>query len=97
MEGKINEDLRLEKHMNKTFGYRCQMLRNIRAAFHFLDKDSKKIITLIKKTKTGMCRNIMVPYIKVCEEIRIQRTTTRLLETEDLIYKEIKCNRTANT
>ena len=35
----IQDNLSPEKHLDKIFGDTCMMLKNIRIAFHFLNKD----------------------------------------------------------
>jgi len=48
----IQDNLSPEKHINKIFAVRYRMLRNIRVAFHFLDKNMmKKIITTMIRPK----------------------------------------------
>ena len=51
--GVVTQDnLSLEKHINRIFGDTFMMLRNIRMAFHFLDKDMmRKIITTMIRRK----------------------------------------------
>ena len=44
-----------EKHINKIFGETYNMLRNIKVAFHYMDKEMmKKIITTIIRPKWNM-------------------------------------------
>ena len=48
----IQDNLSSEKHLDRIFGDTFMMLRNIRMAFHFLDKYvMRKIITTIIRSK----------------------------------------------
>ena len=47
----IQDNLSSEKHIDIIFGDTFRMLRNIWIAFHFLDKDMRKIITATIITK----------------------------------------------
>ena len=47
----IHNNLSPEMHIKKTFGDTFRMLRNIGVAFHFLEKEMKKIITTMIRPK----------------------------------------------
>ena len=48
----IQDNLSPQKHINRIFGDTFMMLRNIRMAFNFLDKDMmRKIITTMVRPK----------------------------------------------
>ena len=68
------------------------MLRNIRVAFHFLDKEMmKKIIITMIRAKLEYAETVWSPQMKkhVKKLERIQRTATKMVpELEDLTYEE---------
>ena len=88
----IQDNLSPEKHINRIFGDTYRMLRNIRVAFHFLDKDMmKKIITTMIRPKLEYAETVWSPHMKkhVKKLERIQRTATKMVpELEDLTYEE---------
>ena len=68
----IQDNLSLEKHINRIFGDTFMMLSNIRMAFHFLNKDMRTFITTMIRPKLEYAEVIyMVPaQEKACVEIR---------------------------
>ena len=67
----IQDNLSLEKHIDRIFGDTFTILRNIRMAFHFLDKDMRKIITTMIRTKLEYAEVIYSLHRKkTCVEIR---------------------------
>ena len=61
----IQDNLSLEKHINRIFGDIFRMLTNIRMAFHFLDKDRmRKIITMMIRPKLEYAEVIWSPHKK---------------------------------
>ena len=67
----IQDNLSPEKHIKRIFDDTFRMLRNMRMAFHFIDKDIMRKLNYNDKTKTEICRNYMVPtQEKACVEIR---------------------------
>ena len=88
----IQDNLLPENHTDRIFGDSFRMLRNIRMAFNFLDKD------MMKKTINTMIR----PRLEYAELIwslhkkkhllkleSIQRITTKMVpELEELTYEE---------
>ena len=72
LEVVIQDNLSPNKHINRIFGDAFMMLRNIRMAFHFLDKDMMKTFyNNNDQTKTRICRSNIVPaQEKACVEIR---------------------------
>ena len=59
----IQDNLSPEKHIDRISDDTYRMLRNIRMAFHFLDKDKKydeKNYNYNDQTKTGICRSNMI-------------------------------------
>ena len=58
----IQDNLSPEKHINRIFGDTFRMLRNIRMAFHFLDKDMMRtIITTMIRPKLEYAQVIYGP------------------------------------
>jgi len=88
----IQDNLSPEKHINKIFGETYRMLRNIRVAFHFLDKNMmKKIITTMIRPKLEYAEIVWSPHKKkhVKKLERIQRIATKMVpELEELTYEE---------
>ena len=67
----IQDNLSPEKQINRMFGDTFMMLRNIRMAFHFLDKDMMgKIITIMIRPKLEYAELIWSPHKKKRIEIR---------------------------
>ena len=67
----IQDNLSPEKHIDRIFGDTFRRLRNIRMAFHFLDKDMmKKIITSMIRPKLEYAYVIWSPHKKKRVEIR---------------------------
>ena len=65
LEVVIQDNLSSEKLINRIFGDTFRMLRNIRMAFHFLDKDiMRKIITTIIRPKLEYAEIIWSPHKK---------------------------------
>ena len=89
----IQDNLSLEKHINRIFGDTFMMLRNIRMAFDFLDKDMlRKIKTTMIKPKLEYAEVIWSPHKKrhVLKLERMQRIATKMVpELEELTYEEI--------
>ena len=83
----IQDNLSPDKHINRIFGNTFMMLRSIRMAFHFLDKDKmRKIITTIRP-KLEYSEVIWSSHKKkyALKLERIQRiATTMVTELEDL-------------
>ena len=87
----MQDNLSLEKHKNRIFGDTFMMLRNIRMAFHFPDKDMRKIITTMIRPKLEYAKVIWSPHKKkhVLKLERIQRIATKIVpELENLPYEE---------
>ena len=85
----IQDNLSPEKHIDRIFCDTFKMLRNIHMAFHFLDE---KNYNYNNQTKTGICRNNIVPVQeKTCVEIRknTQIANKMVPDLEDLTYQEI--------
>ena len=72
LEVVIQNNLSPEKHIDRIFGDAFKILRNIRMAFNFLDKDMmKKIITTMIRPKLDNAEVIWSPHKKKhCVEIR---------------------------
>ena len=87
----IQDNLSPEKHINRIFGDTFMMLRNIRMAFHFLDKYlMRKIITTMIRPKLEYAEVIWSPHKKkhVLKLGRIQRIATKMVpELENLTYE----------
>ncbi len=68
----LQDNLLPDKHINKIFGDTYKMLRTLRVAFHFLDKDMmKKIIATLTRQKLEYAETVWSPHKKkICEEIR---------------------------
>ena len=83
----IQDSLSPEKHINRIFGDTFRMLRNIRMAFHLLDKDMmRKIIITMIIQKLEYAKVIWSPHKKkhVLKFERIQRIVTKMvLELKD--------------
>ena len=77
------DNLSPQKHINGILGDTFRMLRNIRMAFHFLDKDMmRKITTTMIRPKLEYAEVIWSPHKKLQ---RIQRIATKMVpELEDL-------------
>ncbi len=92
MEVVLQDNLSPEKHINKIFGDTYKMLRNIRVAFHFLDKDMmEKMITTMIRPKLEYAEMVWSPHKKkhVKKLERIQRIATNMVpELKDLTYEE---------
>ena len=88
----IQDNLSPEKHIYRIFGDTFMMLRNIRMAFHFLDKDMmRKIITTMIRPKLEYAEVIWSLYKKkhVLKLERIQKIATKMVpELEDLTCEE---------
>ena len=88
----VQDNLSPEKHIIRIFGDTFMMLRNIRMAFHFLDKDMRrKIITTVIRPKLEYAEVIWSPLKKkhVLKLERIQKIATKMVpELEDLPYEE---------
>ena len=88
----IQDNLSPEKHINRIFDDTFKMLRNIRMAFHFLDKVMmRKIITTMIRPKLESSEVIWSSHKKkhVLKLERIQRIASKMVpELEDLIYEE---------
>ena len=88
----IQDNLSPEKHINRIFGDIIKMLRNIRMAFHFLDKDMRrKVMPTMIRPKLEYAELIWSPQKKkhVLKLERIQRIATKMVpELEDLPYEE---------
>ena len=84
----IQDNLLPEKHVDGIFGDTFRMLRNIRIAFHFLDKNMmKKLLTTIIKPKLQYAEVIWFPHKKkqVLKLERIQRIATKMVpDSEEL-------------
>ena len=82
----IQDNISLEKHIDKIF----MMLRNIRLAFHFLDRDRmRKIITTMIRPKLEYAEIMWSSHKKkhVLKLERIQKIATKMVpELEDLPY-----------
>ena len=78
----------IEKHINRIFGDIFRMLRNIRMAYHFLDKDmNRKIITTMTILKLKYAEVIWSLHK---EKHVLQRIATKMVnKLEDLTYEEI--------
>ena len=75
----IQENLSPEKHINRIFGDTFMMLRNMRMAFHFLDKAMmRKTITTMIRPELEYAEVIWSPHKKkhVLKLERIQRIAT---------------------
>ena len=88
----IQDNLKPEKHIGKIFGDTYRMLRNIRVAFHYMDKEMmKKILTTMIRPKLEYAAVIWSPHMKkdINKLERIQRTATKMVpELEVLDYEE---------
>ena len=88
----IQDNLSPEKHIDKIFGDTYRMLRNIRVAFYFLDKEMmRKIIMTMIRPKLEYAAIVWSPYKKkhVRKLERIQRIATKMVpELEELTYEE---------
>ena len=76
----IQDCLSPEKHIDEIFSDTLWMLRNMRMAFHFLDKDvMRKILTTMITPKVEYAEAIWFPYKKehVVKLERIQRIATK--------------------
>ena len=84
----IQDNLSPENHIDRIFGNTFMILRNIRMAFHFLDKDiMRKIITSMVRPKIKYAEVIWFPHKKkhVFKLERIQRIDTKMVpELKDL-------------
>ena len=60
----MQDNLSPEKHIDKIFGDTFTMLRNIRMAFHFLEKVMRKVITTMIKSKLEYAKVIWSPHKK---------------------------------
>ena len=88
----IQDNLSPEKHINRIFGDTFMILKNLRMAFYFLDKDMmRKTITAMIRPKLEYAEIIWFPHKKmyVLKVERIQRIGTKMVpELEDLPYEE---------
>ena len=88
----IQDNLWPEEHIDRIFGDTFRMLRNIRMAFHFLDKDMmRKIITSMIRAKLEYAEVIWSPHKEkhVLKLERIQRIATKMVpELKELTYEE---------
>ena len=87
----IQDNLSAEKHINRIFGDIFMMLRNIRMAYHFLDKDMRKIIITMIRPELEYVEVIWSTYKKkhVLKLERIQRIATKMVqELEGLPQEE---------
>ena len=86
----IQDNLSLEKHINRIFGDTFRMLRNMQMAFNFLDKDMmRKIIITMIRPKLEYVEVIWSPHKKkhVLKLKRIQRIATKMVpKLEELTY-----------
>ena len=61
----MQNNLSPEKHINKIIGETYNMLRNIRAAFHYMDKEMmKKIIIIMVRPKMEYAAIVWSPHKK---------------------------------
>ena len=88
----IQDNLSPEKHINKIFGDAFKTLRNMGAAFHYMDKEMmKKIFTTMIRPKLEYAAVVWSPYKKkhVRKLERIQRIATKMVpELRELTYEE---------
>ena len=83
-EKKIQDNLSPEKHIDRIFSDTFRMLRNIRMAFRFLDKDiMRKTVTSIIRQKLDYVEVIWSPHkkIHVLKLERIQKIATKVVPT----------------
>ena len=89
----MQDNLSPEKHIDKVVGDTFTMLRNIRMAFHFLEKVMmRKVITTMIKSKLEYAKVTWSPHKKKVYMLkfeRIQRIATKIMpELGDMIYEE---------
>ena len=81
-----------ESHVNKIFGETYNLIRNIRLAFHYMDKEMmKKLITTMIRPKLEYAGVVWSPHKKkhIKKLERIQRIATKMVpELAGLTYEE---------
>ena len=88
----MQNDLSPENHINKLFGNTFGILRNIKVAFNYMDKEMmKKIIMTMIRPKLEYAETVWSPHKKkhIRKLERIQRMATKMVpEIERLTYEE---------
>ena len=88
----IQENGQPESHIDKIFGETYNLLRNIRLAFHYMDKEMmRKLITTMIRPRLEYAGVVWSPHKKkhIKKLERLQRMATRMVpELEGMTYEE---------
>ena len=87
----VQDNLAPERHINRIAGETYKLLRNIRAAFNYLDENMMKLIVAMIRPRLEYAAVVWSPHKKkdIHKIERIQRAATKLVPgLRDLSYKE---------